>query len=195
MTLPIVVTHPSTLFHNGLRHLFAKSRFRPVRIATSLTEDLEKYLESLESCVWLTGVEGCVVLHQHPPAKSGDGESRCEGGHSRRLAEARGHRRGAACRGLRFPEPGPSRRDASQILGIDRARRDDRAPAIRLEPGCRRRRRDARRVRQRRRPGHDERQATAHSALSAAIAACGGRGGGERESDRAMSRLCLAARC
>ena len=60
MTLPIVVTHPSTLFHNGLRHLFAKSRFRPVRIATSLNEELEKYLESLESCVWLTGVEGCV---------------------------------------------------------------------------------------------------------------------------------------
>jgi two-component system nitrate/nitrite response regulator NarL len=54
------VTHPSTLFHNGLRHLFAKSRFRPVRIATSLNEELEKYLESLESCVWLTGVEGCL---------------------------------------------------------------------------------------------------------------------------------------
>ena len=59
MTLPIVVTHPSTLFHNGLRHLFAKSRFRPVRIATSLNEELEKYLASLESCVWLTGV-GCL---------------------------------------------------------------------------------------------------------------------------------------
>ena len=38
----IVVTHPSTLFHNGLRHLFAKSRFRPVRIATSLNEELKK---------------------------------------------------------------------------------------------------------------------------------------------------------
>ena len=60
MTLPIVVTHPSTLFHDGLRHLFAKSRFRPVRIVTSLNEELEKYLESLESCVWLTGVEGCL---------------------------------------------------------------------------------------------------------------------------------------
>jgi two-component system, NarL family, nitrate/nitrite response regulator NarL len=60
MTLPIVVTHPSTLFHNGLRQLFSKSRFRPVRIAASLTEELEKYLQSLKSCVWLTGVEGCV---------------------------------------------------------------------------------------------------------------------------------------
>ena len=60
MSLPIVVTHPSTLFHNGLRQLFAKSRFRPVRIATTLSEDLENYLRSQESCVWLTGVEKCV---------------------------------------------------------------------------------------------------------------------------------------
>jgi two-component system nitrate/nitrite response regulator NarL len=61
MTLPVVVTHPSTLLHNGLRQLFAKSRFRPVRIATTLTEDLERYLESLESGVWLTGVERCAA--------------------------------------------------------------------------------------------------------------------------------------
>jgi two-component system nitrate/nitrite response regulator NarL len=59
MSLPIVVTHPSTLFHNGLRQLFNKSRFRPVRIATSLTDDLESYLGSVESCVWLTGVDRC----------------------------------------------------------------------------------------------------------------------------------------
>lgn len=60
MSLPIVVTHPSTLFHNGLRQLFAKSRFRPVRIATSLTVELESYLGSVENCLWLTGVERCV---------------------------------------------------------------------------------------------------------------------------------------
>ena len=59
MSLPIVVTHPSTLFHNGLRQLFAKSQFRPVRIATSLTEDLESYLGTVENCVWLTGVDKC----------------------------------------------------------------------------------------------------------------------------------------
>ena len=41
MSLPIVVTHPSTLFHSGLRQLLTKSRFRPVRIASSLDEDLE----------------------------------------------------------------------------------------------------------------------------------------------------------
>lgn len=61
MSLPLVVTHPSTLFHNGLRQLFAKSRFRPVRIATTLTGELESYLASVESCVWLTGVERCVT--------------------------------------------------------------------------------------------------------------------------------------
>jgi two-component system nitrate/nitrite response regulator NarL len=60
MNLPIVVTHPSTLFHNGLRQLFVKSRFRPVRIATSLNDELETYLRSQSSCVWLTGVESSV---------------------------------------------------------------------------------------------------------------------------------------
>ena len=58
MSLPIVVTHPSPLLHDGLRQLLAKSRFRPVRIATTLTENLETYLTSLESAVWLVGVEG-----------------------------------------------------------------------------------------------------------------------------------------
>src|SRR5262245_54969527 len=57
MSLPIVVTHPSTLFHSGLRQLFAKSQFRPVRIATVLNKELENYLKSQGSCVWLTGVE------------------------------------------------------------------------------------------------------------------------------------------
>jgi len=60
MSLPIVVTHPSTLFHIGLRQLFAKSLFRPVRIDTALNEDLESYLRSQDSCVWLTGVDKCV---------------------------------------------------------------------------------------------------------------------------------------
>ena len=57
MSLPIVVTHSCTLFHNGIRQLLTKSQFRPVRIATSLTQDLEEYVVSQASCVWLTGVE------------------------------------------------------------------------------------------------------------------------------------------
>ena len=64
MTVPVVVTHPSALFHHGLRQLFAKSRFRPVRIATSLTEELEKYLASVERCVWLTSVFSTNALLQ-----------------------------------------------------------------------------------------------------------------------------------
>src|SRR5262245_36451776 len=61
MSLPIVVTHPSTLFHNGLRQLFSKSRFRPVRIATSLNDELETYLRTQGTCVWLTGVETSIA--------------------------------------------------------------------------------------------------------------------------------------
>ena len=65
MTLPIVVTHPSTLFHNGLRHLFAKSRFRPVRISSSLTEDLQKYLEVARELRVVDRRRRMRVLHQH----------------------------------------------------------------------------------------------------------------------------------
>jgi two-component system nitrate/nitrite response regulator NarL len=57
MSLPIVVTHPSSLLHNGLRQLLRRSHFRPVRIATTLTDDLQTYLISLQSAVWLTGIE------------------------------------------------------------------------------------------------------------------------------------------
>ena len=41
---PIVVTHPSPLLYNGLRQLLRRSHFRPVGIATILTDDLETYL-------------------------------------------------------------------------------------------------------------------------------------------------------
>jgi two-component system nitrate/nitrite response regulator NarL len=61
MSLPIVVTHPSTLFHDGLRQLFSKSRFRPARIATSLNDELETYLRTQGICVWLTGVETSIA--------------------------------------------------------------------------------------------------------------------------------------
>src|SRR5262245_40917429 len=60
MSFPLLVTHPSTLFHNGLRQLFAKSCFRPVRIATFLTRDLERFLEAQENGLWLTGVDECI---------------------------------------------------------------------------------------------------------------------------------------
>ena len=57
MSTPVVVTHPCALVHDGLRQIFSKSRFRPVRIALTLDEGLEAYLRSLSSCIWLIGVE------------------------------------------------------------------------------------------------------------------------------------------
>jgi two-component system nitrate/nitrite response regulator NarL len=56
MSLPIIVTHPSPLLHKGL-HQILRSRFRPVRVATTLTQDLETYLVSREGAIWLTGIE------------------------------------------------------------------------------------------------------------------------------------------
>jgi two-component system nitrate/nitrite response regulator NarL len=60
MSTPVVATHPCTLVHDGLRQIFTKSRFRPVRVASTLSEKLETYLRSLDSCVWVVGVERCV---------------------------------------------------------------------------------------------------------------------------------------
>ena len=59
MSTPVVVTHPCTLLHEGLRQTFKKSRFRPVRIVSELSEEVENYLRSLDRCVWLIGVERC----------------------------------------------------------------------------------------------------------------------------------------
>ncbi len=59
MRTPVVVIHPCTLFHDGLRQILKKSLFRPVRIATTPNEELETYLRSLKSCIWLIGVERC----------------------------------------------------------------------------------------------------------------------------------------
>ena len=59
MSTPVVVTYPCALVHDGLRQIFSKSRFRPVRIALTLDEGLEAYLRSLSSCIWLIGVERC----------------------------------------------------------------------------------------------------------------------------------------
>src|SRR6185437_16005755 len=56
MRTPLIVTHPSTLLHDGLRRLFAKSQFGPVVIAPALNEELESQMGSSESCIWLMGV-------------------------------------------------------------------------------------------------------------------------------------------
>jgi DNA-binding NarL/FixJ family response regulator len=74
MSTPIVVIHPYNLFHDGLRQIFARSRFRPVRIAATLSEETETYLQSVQNCIWLIVVERCVsatnVLVRRVVAKS-----------------------------------------------------------------------------------------------------------------------------
>ena len=58
MRIPLVVTHSSTLLHDGLRQTFRKSTtLRPVRVLSVLDEEAENYIRSLQSCVWLVGVE------------------------------------------------------------------------------------------------------------------------------------------
>ena len=57
MSTPLIVTHPCTLLHEGLRQTFKKSSLRPVRVQTVLDEEAENYIRSLQSCVWLVGVE------------------------------------------------------------------------------------------------------------------------------------------
>ena len=56
MRTPLIVTHPSTLLHDGLRRLFTKSQFGPVAIAPALNDELESQMGSSESCIWLMGV-------------------------------------------------------------------------------------------------------------------------------------------
>src|SRR3954451_7754846 len=56
MRTPLIVTHPSTLLHDGLRRLFTKSQFGPVAIAPALNDELESQMASTESCIWLMGV-------------------------------------------------------------------------------------------------------------------------------------------
>ena len=49
-----VVTHPCSLFRDGLCQTLTKSRFRPVRL---VNDDIERHLQSAEDCIWLLGVE------------------------------------------------------------------------------------------------------------------------------------------
>src|SRR4029079_18038156 len=56
MRTSLIVTHPSTLLHDGLRRLFTKSQFGPVAIAPALNDELESQMGSSESCIWLMGV-------------------------------------------------------------------------------------------------------------------------------------------
>jgi two-component system, NarL family, nitrate/nitrite response regulator NarL len=54
---PVVVTHPCSLFRDGLRQTLTRSRFRPVRLFCTVNEDVERYLQSGDDCFWLLGVD------------------------------------------------------------------------------------------------------------------------------------------
>ena len=60
MSTSVVVTHPCSLLHEGLRQTLRSARFGPVRISSSLSERTQKYFSSVESCLWLYGVQRCV---------------------------------------------------------------------------------------------------------------------------------------
>ena len=53
---PLVVTHPCALVRDALRRILTKSRFRPVRILSTLDGGAENYLGSAGICIWLLGV-------------------------------------------------------------------------------------------------------------------------------------------
>ena len=57
MSSPLVVTHSCTLLHDGLRQIFKKSTFGPVRVVSTLDTETEAYILGQESCVWLVGIE------------------------------------------------------------------------------------------------------------------------------------------
>jgi two-component system nitrate/nitrite response regulator NarL len=57
MRAPLVVTHPCSLFRDGLRQTLTRSRFRPVRLFGTVDKDAERYLQSGDDCFWLLGVD------------------------------------------------------------------------------------------------------------------------------------------
>ena len=57
MSTPLIVTHPCTLLHEGLRHRLRHSTFRPVRILAAFSDEAETEIRSAQGCVWLVGVE------------------------------------------------------------------------------------------------------------------------------------------
>ena len=52
-----VASSCGTLLHDGLRQTFKKSTLRPVRVLSVLDAEVENYMSSQKSCVWLVGIE------------------------------------------------------------------------------------------------------------------------------------------
>jgi two-component system nitrate/nitrite response regulator NarL len=69
---PVVITHPCSLFREGLRQTLTKSRFRPVRLLCKANEDIEQYLQAANECVWLFGVDKFVAADEKLVQKAND---------------------------------------------------------------------------------------------------------------------------
>ena len=57
MSTPLIATHPCTLLHEGLRHTLRQSTFRPVRILSAFSDEVESDIRSVPGSIWLVGVE------------------------------------------------------------------------------------------------------------------------------------------
>jgi two-component system, NarL family, nitrate/nitrite response regulator NarL len=57
--IPAIVTHPCTLFRDGLRQILIGTRFKPVHLAPALNEAAISHLSSAETSLWLLGLERC----------------------------------------------------------------------------------------------------------------------------------------
>lgn len=56
-SIAVIVTHPGTLFREGLRQILMGTQFRPVHTAPEFDEIAEKNLASAQKCLWLMGLE------------------------------------------------------------------------------------------------------------------------------------------
>jgi two-component system, NarL family, nitrate/nitrite response regulator NarL len=61
----VVVTHPCSIFRDGLRQTLTRSRFRAVRLLCSVNEEVEEYLQSADNCIWLLGVDKFEATDEH----------------------------------------------------------------------------------------------------------------------------------
>jgi two-component system nitrate/nitrite response regulator NarL len=56
-SIAVIITHPGTLFREGLRQILMGTQFRPVHTAPEFDEIAEKNLASAQKCLWLMGLE------------------------------------------------------------------------------------------------------------------------------------------
>ena len=59
MDIPAIVTHPCTLFRDGLHQILACTRFKPLHVSGELDEAAISQLSSAETSLFLLGLERC----------------------------------------------------------------------------------------------------------------------------------------